>query len=73
MLDELRNDIAALISVYEKTRKECDETEERLRQCEETNEEYRKQIIELERQIDNCEAQKTPSLPRREMRRQRKR
>ena len=53
MLDELRNDIAALISVYEKTRKECDETEERLRQCEETNEEYRKQIIELERQIDN--------------------
>lgn len=53
MLDELRNDIASLISIYEKTRRECDDISEKLRQREEEISEYGKQIIELERQIDN--------------------
>ncbi len=53
MLEGLRQDILALISMYEKTRKERDELASELRKSRETVEEYRKQIIELDREIDN--------------------
>ena len=53
MHNELRNDIAALISLYEKTKREYDDISVKLRPSEEKTAEYRKQIIELERQIDN--------------------
>ncbi len=53
MLEGLRQDILALISMYEKTRKERDELASELRKSRETAEEYRKQIIELDREIDN--------------------
>ena len=53
MLEGLRQDILALISMYEKTRKERDELASELRKSRDTVEEYRKQIIELDREIDN--------------------
>ena len=53
MLEGLRQDILALISMYEKTRKERDELASELRKSRETVEEYWKQIIELDREIDN--------------------
>ena len=53
MLEDIWSDILSLISLYEKTKREYDATLEKLRQSERQTEEYRKQIVELEKQIDN--------------------
>ena len=53
MLEDIWSDILSLISLYEKKKGEYDVVVEQLRQSEALVEKYRKQIVELERQIDN--------------------
>ena len=53
MLEDIWSDILSLISLYEKKKGEYDAVVEQLRQSEALVEKYRKQIVELERQIDN--------------------
>ena len=53
MLEDIWSDILSLISLYEKKKGEYDAAVEQLRQSEALVEKYRKQIVELERQIDN--------------------
>ena len=53
MLEDIWSDILSLIALYEKKKGEYDAVVEQLRQSEALVEKYRKQIVELERQIDN--------------------
>ena len=53
MLDELRQKITQLIAAYESEKAECERLREALDKSKEQNKIYEKQIIELERQIDN--------------------
>ena len=53
MLETVRQKITRLIAAYEKERAERMRLQGELLQSEARNETYRKQIIELERQIDN--------------------
>ena len=53
MLDELRQKITQLIAAYESEKAECDRLRAALDKSTEQNKAYEKQIIELERQIDN--------------------
>lgn len=53
MLENVRHKITRLIAAYEKERTERMKLQEELLQSKAQNETYRKQILELERQIDN--------------------
>ena len=53
MLDNVRQKIKQLIAAYEAERSERIRLEGELKQARQLNETYSKQIIELERQIDN--------------------
>ena len=53
MLETVRHKITRLIAAYEKERSERIKLQEELSQSQALNETYRKQILELERQIDN--------------------
>ena len=53
MLEIVRQKITRLIAAYEKERAERMRLQGELLQSEARNETYRKQILELERQIDN--------------------
>lgn len=53
MLETVRHKITRLIAAYEKERTERIRLQEELSQSKVQNETYRKQIFELERQIDN--------------------
>ena len=53
MLETVRQKITRLIAAYEKERAERMRLQGELLQSEARNETYRKQILELERQIDN--------------------
>ncbi len=53
MLEDIWSDILTLISLYEKTKGEYDAASEKLRHSEALNDEYGKQIVELEKQIDS--------------------
>ena len=53
MLETVRQHIKRLIAVYEKEKAERIRLQDELDKVKEQNETYRKQIIELEREIDN--------------------
>ena len=53
MLEELRKDIEKLISLYEKERAARVKLEAELAQCKAVNESSRKQIEDLEQQVDS--------------------
>lgn len=53
MLKELESSVKELIARYEAVRADNDALREKLRLSEEKNEDYRKQITELEKDIDN--------------------
>ena len=53
MLDGLRQKITQLIAAYESEKAECERLRVALDKSKEQNKIYEKQIIELERQIDN--------------------
>ena len=53
MLESVRSKIERLIAAYEKEKVECEELHRRLEKSERDNDAYRKQIIELKKQIDN--------------------
>ena len=53
MLDTVKQKITQLIAAYETEKAECEKLRAMLEQYKVENEAYRKQIIELERQIDN--------------------
>ena len=53
MLDGLRQKITQLIAAYESEKAECNRLRDALNKSTEQNKIYEKQIIELERQIDN--------------------
>ena len=53
MLETVRHKITRLIAAYEQERSERTKLQEELSQSQALNETYRKQIFELERQIDN--------------------
>jgi len=63
MLEDIRKDIEKLIALYERERAEVDRLRLELSQSNATNDSYRKQIADLEREVDNlklAEAFKTP-------------
>lgn len=53
MLDKLKQRIKELIAAYESERQLREKLQAELESCMQKNETYRKQIIELERTIDN--------------------
>ena len=53
MFDAVRQKIAQLMAAYESEKAECERLRAALEQSTAQNETYQKQIIELERQIDN--------------------
>lgn len=53
MLDTLKQSIVRLIAAYETEKSERERLAKELRESQDQNETYRKQILELERQIDN--------------------
>ena len=53
MLDTVKQKITRLIAAYESEKAECDRLRIELEQSRQQNDVYAKQIIELERQIDN--------------------
>ena len=53
MLEEIKSNIARLISLYESEKQRADALEEKLAQSLEQSEAYRKQITDLNQQIDN--------------------
>ena len=53
MLETVRHKITRLIAAYEKEKAERTTAQKELEQVKAQNETYRKQILELERQIDN--------------------
>jgi chromosome segregation ATPase len=53
MLDAIKQKITQLIAAYEAEKAECNRLRSLLEQAEKQNEAYAKQIIELDRQIDN--------------------
>ena len=53
MLEAVKKQITQLIAAYESQKDECERCRAELQRCQSENEAYRKQIIELERQIDN--------------------
>ena len=53
MLDIVKQKITQLIAAYENQKAECDRLRKELEQYRQQNEAYAKQIIELEREIDN--------------------
>ena len=53
MLDTLKQPIVKLIAAYETEKSEREKLAKELAEARQQNETYRKQIIELERQIDN--------------------
>ena len=53
MLDIVKQKITQLIAAYESEKAECDRLRTELEQCRQKNQDYEKQITELERQIDN--------------------
>ena len=53
MLDLVRQKITQLIAAYESEKAECERLRAELEKSTERNKIYEKQIIELERQIDN--------------------
>ena len=53
MLETVKHKITRLIAAYEKEKSERTIAQKELEQSKAQNETYRKQIIELERQIDN--------------------
>lgn len=52
MLEDIKNNIAKLIALYEAEKQRSDELSERLEKSEEMNLRYKEQIAELNRQID---------------------
>ena len=53
MLDGIKQKITQLIAAYESEKSECVRLRQELEQVKQQNEAYAKQIIELEREIDN--------------------
>ena len=53
MLEAVKQNIKRLIAAYESEKAECERLRSTLEQMAEKNKAYEKQIIELERQIDN--------------------
>jgi len=53
MLEDIRKNFERLIARYESAMQERDSLREQLNKSETANEAYRKQIAELERQVDN--------------------
>ena len=53
MFDGVKQKITQLIAAYESEKAECERLRAELKKYSEQNEAYEKQIIELERQIDN--------------------
>ena len=53
MLDSIKQKITQLIAAYESEKAECIRLRQELEQSKQQNEAYAKQIIELEREIDN--------------------
>ncbi len=53
MLEAVKQNIKRLIAAYESEKAECERLRSALEQMVEKNKAYEKQIIELERQIDN--------------------
>ena len=52
MLEDIKSNIARLIALYESQKQRADALEQQLAQCMEQSEEYRKQITDLNQQID---------------------
>lgn len=53
MFEDIRTDIMRLVAAYEGKKMENNALQSELEQIKSQNDNYRKQIIELERQIDN--------------------
>ena len=53
MLDNIKQKITQLIAAYESEKTECIRLRQELELSKQQNEKYEKQIIELEREIDN--------------------
>ena len=53
MLDSIKQKITQLIAAYESEKAECIRLRQELEQSKQQNEAYAKQIIELERELDN--------------------
>ena len=53
MLDSIKQKITQLIAAYESEKSECIRLRQELEQLKQQNDAYAKQIIELEREIDN--------------------
>ena len=53
MLDKIKQKITQLIAAYESEKAECIRLRQELEQLKQQNDAYAKQIIELEREIDN--------------------
>lgn len=53
MLEQIKEDITRLIALYEGEKQRADELAARLQECEASAESYRRQINELNHQIDN--------------------
>ena len=53
MLDNIKQKITQLIAAYESEKAECIRLRQELEQLKQQNDAYAKQIIELEREIDN--------------------
>lgn len=71
MLEEVRKNIARLIALYEKERKDRETLSGALRESEARNEAYKKQIAELKNKVDNlmlAQAFGTASSDRKEAR-----
>ncbi|MBO8445324.1 MAG: hypothetical protein IAC23_06495 [Bacteroidetes bacterium] len=71
MFEDIRTDIRRLIAAYEAAKAESEELKTELQLCRDRIEDYRKQISELERQIDSlklADALMVTSKDRREAR-----
>lgn len=53
MIEDIRTDFRKLIAAYEAQRVENGSLKKKLQECMDMNEEYRKQIFELEKEIDS--------------------
>lgn len=53
MFEDIRTDIRKLIAAYEAAKTESERLKDELQKCRNLNEDYRKQISELEKKIDS--------------------
>jgi len=63
MLDDIKKDIEKLIALYEKQKAEVEYLRNALSQSDAQNDSYRKQIADLERQVDNLKLTEAFTVP----------